>query len=279
MSKTIHSKKWYDSARPQAIREDRERLKKLKRLRKTQRRNLRRQLIAAEKYGKDVTHGPCLRKKRYATRHAALMQAERSERQQGVPQLSVYKCQFCGGWHLTSHPILAREDTDGGDGLTILEIFEAARDAAIRIRKIEEQTAIKRERVGVQGHGYEVHAKSGILDPMRKVDDLLDWQAAQLSDSELAEPIEEALEVVRGIEKLGDDLAVELVVRHYLQAESWESIVRGDDGSPRMSERIEAFGGLPVSTQVRYLKEAFRQVLPDWERIGIARLKQMGEEA
>ena len=278
MSKTNHSKKWYDSARPQAIREDRERLKKLRRLRKTQRRNLRRQMSAAERYGRNVTHGPCLRKKRYSTRNAALMQARRSERYQDTPQLSVYKCQYCGGWHLTSHPILVRERTDGGDGLTILEVFEAARDAAIRIRRIEEQTEVKRERVGVQGHGYEVHAKSGILDPMRKVDELLDWQAAQLSDSELAEPIEEALEVVRGIETLGDDLAVELVVRHYLQAESWESIVRGDDGSPSMSDRIDAFADISVKRQVQYLKEAFRQVLPDWERIGIARLKQMGEE-
>lgn len=160
--------------------------------------------------------------------------------------------------------------------MTVLEVFEAARDAARRMRSIEEESAIRRERVGVQGHGYEVHAKSGILDPMRKVDDLLDWQEDQESTLGLEALIDEAWDVLCGIATLGDDFAVELVTRHYLQCESWASIAYGIDGARPMRERIEALKGVPRDKHAEYLRKAFRAVLPEWERIGIAKLKQMG---
>lgn len=46
-------------------------------------------------------HQACGRKVRYATKSEALVKASRCIRH-GAPALSAYKCQYCGGWHLTS---------------------------------------------------------------------------------------------------------------------------------------------------------------------------------
>ena len=276
MSRTRHSKRWYDGREAAIVRSEREGRKHLARVRKSKRKHKRKKALAVERYGEDVTYGQCTRKKRYASRFTAAKQIRRRELHKGTPHLSMYKCPYCGGWHLTSHPWSERSDKDGGDVLTVLEVFEAARDAARRMRSIEEESAIRRERVGVQGHGYEVHAKSGILDPMRKVDDLLDWQEDQESTLGLEALIDEAWDVLCGIATLGDDFAVELVTRHYLQCESWASIAYGVDGARPMYERVEALKGVPRNKHAEYLRKAFRAVLPEWERIGIAKLKQMG---
>lgn len=45
----------------------------------------------------------CASKRRYATRAEALGTARLCE-DHGSPGLSAYKCPYCGGWHLTSHP-------------------------------------------------------------------------------------------------------------------------------------------------------------------------------
>ena len=45
-------------------------------------------------------HQECGRKRRYATELDAVMGAMWAE-QRGSPTLRVYKCRFCGGWHLT----------------------------------------------------------------------------------------------------------------------------------------------------------------------------------
>lgn len=45
----------------------------------------------------------CASKNRYATRGEALA-AIRSCEDHGRRGLSCYKCSYCGGWHLTSHP-------------------------------------------------------------------------------------------------------------------------------------------------------------------------------
>lgn len=276
MSKTRHSKKWYDNKAPAIIRSERKDRKYLAKIKKAKRRHKRKKDMAVEKYGIRETYSPCTRKKRYTTRFAAQKQIRRSELRPNTPPLSMYKCPYCGGWHLTSHPRSERSDKDGGDVLTVLEVFEAARDAARRMRAIEEESTIRRERVGVQGHGYEVHAKSGILDPMRKVDDLLDWQDDQENTLGLEALIDEAWDVIGGIATLGDDFAVELVTRHYLYCESWAHMVRGGDGARPMDERVEMLKGIPRDRQAKYLRKAFREVLPEWERIGIAKLKQMG---
>ena len=45
----------------------------------------------------------CARKRRYPTRRAAELAAAACEFRRDV-RLSVYRCDTCGGWHLTSHP-------------------------------------------------------------------------------------------------------------------------------------------------------------------------------
>lgn len=45
----------------------------------------------------------CASKNRYATRADAL-DARAACAEHGRSGLSVYKCPYCGGWHLTSHP-------------------------------------------------------------------------------------------------------------------------------------------------------------------------------
>ena len=45
----------------------------------------------------------CERKQRYDTR-AEAEDAVRACIAHGAPELRVYHCRYCGGWHLTSHP-------------------------------------------------------------------------------------------------------------------------------------------------------------------------------
>lgn len=43
----------------------------------------------------------CDRKKRYATSVEAKKAAAMASRRGDAPKIYVYKCEFCGGWHLT----------------------------------------------------------------------------------------------------------------------------------------------------------------------------------
>lgn len=45
----------------------------------------------------------CASKKRYATKGEALLAIEACA-EHGRRGLTCYKCSYCGGWHLTSHP-------------------------------------------------------------------------------------------------------------------------------------------------------------------------------
>lgn len=160
-----------------------------------------------------------------------------------------------------------------GDPLTVREVLEAAREAALEIRKLEEQAELRREAIGVQGHNsFEVHAKSGILDPSRRIDELLDWQNEQVGIAELQDPISEAYVIVAGIERISDSLTVEVTTRYYLQAESWSSIAR-DLADVR---RVDALLDLSRLEQVRLLSKALDISMQQWEQIGIAHLREMG---
>lgn len=111
--------------------------------------------------------------------------------------------------------------------MTALEFFASARDAALQIKSLEERAQIMRERVGVQGHGYDAHGKSGVLDPMRKVDDLVDWEAT--FDEQVAEcnkVIAEGWEIVGGIDALGGHEMAQVLGRHYLMAEDVAEIAK-----------------------------------------------------
>lgn len=160
--------------------------------------------------------------------------------------------------------------------MTVLEVLEAAREAAVEIRRFEEQAEIRRQLIGVQGHNsFEVHAKTGILDPMRHVIELMDWQQESEEDVlELRDPIDEAYELVAGAETVTDSLSIEVITRYYLQAESWNSIAR-DLGDRR---HVEPLVGMDRKSQVSLLERALAAVVRDLETIGIARLKEMGRE-
>ena len=111
--------------------------------------------------------------------------------------------------------------------MTARELFESALDAARQIARLEERLQIMRERIGVQGHGYEAHGKSGTLDPMRKVDDLVDWQAeCELGLAECRKSLDEAYEVVAGIEAGGGHEMAEVLTRRYLMAEDVAHIAK-----------------------------------------------------
>lgn len=153
----------------------------------------------------------------------------------------------------------------------VREVLEAAREAALSIRRGEEVAELRRRSIGVQGHGYDVHSKSGILDPTRKIDSVLDWEMEQAASPELNIPIEEAYEVVRGAEKITDPLTIEVVTRYYLQAESYVELAR--DLADRRG--VEGLKGLGRRRQVDVLRAAIDNVVRSWERIGIAHLKDM----
>lgn len=158
--------------------------------------------------------------------------------------------------------------------MTVREVLDAAREAALEIRRMEEQVEIRRQAIGVQGHNsFEVHPKSGILDPMRHVIEYLDWSEDAIDTEGLNEPIDDAYEIMRGVERVADPLSVELATRYYLQAESWPSLAR-DLGDVR---HIDTLSDLSRSDQISILVKAMEEAVAEWDRIGIAHLKEMGK--
>lgn len=143
----------------------------------------------------------------------------------------------------------------------------------MEIRRIEEEAEVRRLSIGVQGHSYDVHPKSGILDPSRKIDDLIEWELEQVNVDELMDPITDAYEIVAGAERVSDSLSVEVVVRYYLQAEPWTMIAR-DLADHR---HIKGLQGVNRGKQILRLMAAVDALIDQWELIGIAHLKEMGQ--
>lgn len=167
--------------------------------------------------------------------------------------------------------------------MKVREVFEAAREASIAIRTLEEQIELRRQLIGVQGHNsFEVHGKSGVLDPMRHVVEFMDWQTELVDKPDLTIPISEAYEVVAGVERIADSFIVELVMRYYLQGESWREIVdgyrRADGVVPPIAEQDKTLKGLSRSKQIKLLSEELDDAIDRWDKIGIARLKEMGSQ-
>lgn len=162
--------------------------------------------------------------------------------------------------------------------LTVAEVLEAAREAALEIRRIEEQAEIRLQSIGPQGYSLGVHSKNGILDPMRKVDELMDWQESERDKFHLLPPIDEARDVLSGAAKIADAIDVEIVARYYLQAETVVEIVKGSrDGSvPPIAKRIDGMAGMSVKDQIKVLEATIRKDVASWESVGIAHLKEMG---
>ena len=83
------------------------------------------------------------------------------------------------------------------------EVFELALDAKLVIDAHEVRLQLMRERIGVQGRALESTFSQG-LDPMRKVDDLIDWEISEetaLASSYAA--IAEAEEILAGVVAMG----------------------------------------------------------------------------
>lgn len=137
------------------------------------------------------------------------------------------------------------------------DVFVRSREAALRIRAIEAEKRELMDRIGVQGHTYGAHAKNGILDPMRKVDDMID-STADLDDeiSECMKDVDEAWSLIRGIYALCpyDDAGL-LVTRRYVRAETIAD--------------ISATTTYPKSI----VSKALEQILAWCDEVGIARLK------
>jgi hypothetical protein len=156
--------------------------------------------------------------------------------------------------------------------MTVVELLSEAREAALEIRRIEIETSDRMDACGIGARSYEAHGPLGsTLDPMRKVDELVDWQAEQIATRDLERPIAEAAQIVAGIDACGDTLAVEVVTRYYLQGESWHRIVA--DVAPR----YEHFDGMSTHDAAEMLHRALTRSLAEWDSVGIARLREMGE--
>lgn len=164
--------------------------------------------------------------------------------------------------------------------MKVREVLDAARDAALEIRRIDEEAEVRRQSIGVQGHNsFEFHSKAGILDPSRKIDELLDWQSEMVEESDLLKPIDEAWVIVCGMQKVTDDFTVEIITRYYLQAESWREIVIGNKamGIAPMSDRRESWRDLSCGDQEKLLAKSVSCTISKLEEIGIAHLKEMGQ--
>lgn len=68
----------------------------------------------------------CAKKRRYVTYDQALAVARHRERESGEP-LFIYRCEYCGGWHLTHQADQQRYGREAGR-----EATERLRDEAIR---------------------------------------------------------------------------------------------------------------------------------------------------
>lgn len=144
--------------------------------------------------------------------------------------------------------------------VTAREVFIAAREAAIRLRELDVRSDEMRMRIGLQGHGYGESTHGSMLDPMRKVDDLLDWEAdeSRAIRQSSSQAIGEAEQLLRGMEALGASEAAETLRLRFVKA--------------RSASQVAAMLGQPEALVVRMCDEAI-----DWcESVGIAKLKEAG---
>lgn len=104
MSRSHHSREFYEEfdKRRSDVRES----KRARRVRKRKREEERKRRATFEKYGY-LAYGSCTRKRRFNR----LSNAKKWQRwHPQYKNLSIYKCELCGGWHFTSHPLDKGED-------------------------------------------------------------------------------------------------------------------------------------------------------------------------
>lgn len=156
--------------------------------------------------------------------------------------------------------------------MTIWEMLSQARDAALEIRRIEMETDERIGSIGVGARSYEAHGAMGsVLDPMRKVDELIDWQSGQIDSAGLVGQIEDASEIVSGIEASGDELAAEIALRYFVNAEPMEEIAADLKASAKSTAEMDD------ATAARTMMLALEKSLRCWDGVGIARLREIGK--
>ena len=204
-------------------------------------------------YGRKAV-GPCTRKRRYDTEARAMAAAVVASTSSGT-EISHYHCDLCGGWHLTSHP---RDKTGREPQLRPSEILTRSREAAARIDRIDEELRLLEERVGPQGYSTGVHSHASILDPMRKVIDLVDQSEELWAErAECEGDIRNAWSIVAGIaaySKWGME-AEQLVVEYFIYARDLDEIAESTSYSIDVNRR------------------AIEVVLEEADAIGVARLR------
>lgn len=98
------------------------------------------------------------------------------------------------------------------------DVFEQAREAKARIDDLQERFLLMHERIGMQGRALE-SCFGQSLDPMRKVDDLLDWEMEEY-DSIMAASraaLDDANELVLGLDGMGYRDAAKALSLFYIE--------------------------------------------------------------
>ena len=156
--------------------------------------------------------------------------------------------------------------------MTLWEMLSQARDAALEIRRIEMETDERIGSIGVGARTYEAHGAMGsVLDPMRKVDELIDWQSGQMDSAGLVGQIEDATEIVSGIRASGDEMAAEIATRYFVNAEPMEESASDLKGSAKSTAEMDDAAAAAL------MLKALEKLLCYWDGVGIARLREIGQ--
>lgn len=139
------------------------------------------------------------------------------------------------------------------------DIFNEAREARIRIDDLQERSLVMRERIGMRGRSVE-SVFTQVLDPMRKVDDLIDWESEEYHAIMAASmaAIEDAEDLARGLAGMGYADAARALRLYYVNAMDLSEVC-GKVGHG--TELVK----LMLDTALRFIDEN-----------GIARVKEAG---
>lgn len=113
------------------------------------------------------------------------------------------------------------------------EVLERSREAAIRLRGIDDEITALHDAIGVQGHTYGFHGKNDIRDPMRRVDEMLDGTTdLERERAECVRDIRDAWSVIEGMRSLDESDALTtdveyVLVQYYVYARGWPEVSRG----------------------------------------------------
>lgn len=143
--------------------------------------------------------------------------------------------------------------------MTSREIFEQAREAALRIRDIGVRAEIMQERIGIRGRSSDA-VMATALDPMRKVDDLIDWELEEYRTAVASsrEAIADADALVAGTVALGFADAARTLRLYYIEAWTLSDVARAVGHQPLVVSMM-------LETATRWIDET-----------GIAKVKEAG---